>query len=273
MKPFQLEKGLLSVNRAPEKKGLEPELEDYRPRLEQMMDWRLRQLQVAANRAEQAYRDTLDALAAALDIRDPETAGHSRRVIGYCLEIATVLGCSEAELRIMSRGACLHDIGKIGIPDAILLKPRRLTQAERKIMETHVRIGYELVCRIAVLADTADIILTHHERYDGAGYPQGLAGEEIPREARIFAVADALDAMTSDRPYRQALPYATARAEIIRESGRQFDPQVVNAFLSIPESRFEAVRAESPQRPTNVYATHNATRRPAEEARIVGVTE
>ena len=246
MKPFQLEKVLSSANCAPEKKGLEREVEGYRQRLEQIMDRRLRQLRIAANLAEQAYHDTLDALAAAVDVRDHETAGHSRRVTGYCLEIATVLGCSEAELRIIRRGAYLHDIGKIGIPDAILLRPRRLTQAERKIMETHVRIGYELVCRIAFLADAAEIILTHHERYDGAGYPQGLAAEEIPREARIFSVADALDAMTSDRPYRRALPYAAARAEIIGESGRQFDPRVVEAFLSIPESRFEAVRAESP---------------------------
>jgi putative nucleotidyltransferase with HDIG domain len=227
-----------------------------------------RQLRAAMKRTEQAYDDTLEALAAALDFRDNETAGHSRRVTGYCLEIARLLGCSEAELRVITRGAHLHDIGKIGIPDAILLRPGKLTEAERTIMETHARIGYELVCRIGFLADAANLILAHHERYDGAGYPQGLVAEGIPLAARIFAVADTLDAMTSDRPYRRALPYAAARAEIIRESGHQFDPRVVAAFLSIPQSRFEAVRAGSLHPVTNMHPTRKASPRLAEETEI-----
>ena len=268
VKPFSLENVLSGVNRALKRKGLERELEGYRQRLEYMVDQRTRQLQAATKRIELTYDDTLEALAAALDLRDNETAGHSRRVTGYCQEIARVLGCSEAELRAITRGAYLHDIGKIGIPDAILLRPGKLTEAERTIMETHVRIGYDLICRISFLADAADIILTHQERFDGTGYPQGLVAEEIPLAARIFAVADTLDAMTSDRPYRRALPYAAARAEIIRESGRQFDPRAVEAFLSIPESRFEAVRAQSLHRVTNMHATRSASPRLAEEAKI-----
>jgi HD-GYP domain-containing protein (c-di-GMP phosphodiesterase class II) len=125
-----------------------------------------------------------------------------------------------------------------------LLKPGKLTEEERAIMETHVRIGYELVSPIAFLAASAEIVLTHHERYDGRGYPQGLVGDEIPLSARIFAVADTLDAMTSDRPYRRARPYSAAREEIIRESGRQFDPKVVNGFLAIPEEVLEAIRLD-----------------------------
>ena len=144
----------------------------------------------------------------------------------------------------MPRGVYLHDIGKFGIPDAILRKPGKLTEEETAIMETHVRIGYELVCRIGFLAGSAEIVLTHHERYDGTGYPQGLLGEEIPLSARIFAIADTLDAMTSDRPYRRALPYSVAREEIIRGSGRQFDPAVVKGFLSIPEVLLETIRLE-----------------------------
>jgi len=268
LKPFSLENVLSSVNRALERKGLEREAEGYRQSLEYMVDQRTRQLRAAMKRAELTYEDTLEALAAALDLRDNETAGHSQRVTDYCLEIARVLGCSEAELRVITRGAYLHDIGKIGIPDAILLRPGKLTEAERTIMETHVRIGYDLICRISFLADAADIILTHQERFDGTGYPQGLVAEEIPLAARIFAVADTLDAMTSDRPYRRALPYAAARAEIIRESERQFDPRVVEAFLSIPESRLEAVRAESLHRVTNMHATRSASPRLAEEAKI-----
>jgi putative nucleotidyltransferase with HDIG domain len=244
VKPFRLENVLASVSRALERKALEREVGQYRQRLEEMVGQRTKQLQAAMRRIEQTYDDTLEALAAALDLRDNETAGHSRRVTAYCLEMARVMGRSEAELRTIARGAYLHDIGKIGIPDAILLKPGKLLESERAIMETHVRIGYELVCRITFLAGAAEIVLTHQERFDGTGYPQGLVAEEIPLGARIFAVADTLDAMTSDRPYRRAMPYSAARDEILRESGRQFDPQVVTAFLSIPEARLEAIRAE-----------------------------
>ncbi len=242
VKPFQPDAVLISVTRALEKRNLERELAEYRKNLEDMVNQRTCQLRVAIKRVEQTYDDTLEALAASLDLRDNETAGHSRRVMRYCLEIAKRMGCTPEQMKNIARGAYLHDIGKIGIPDAILLKPSKLTEEERQIMESHVRIGYELVCRVAFLANAAEIILAHHERFDGTGYPQGLIGTEIPVGSRIFAIADTLDAMTSDRPYRRALPYTVAREEIIRESERQFDPAIVQVFLTIPEETLEAIR-------------------------------
>ncbi len=221
---------------------MEVELARYRQKLEVMVEDRTRQLEAARRRIELTYDETLAALGAALDLRDTETAGHSRRVTLYSLEMARAMGCSPDQLKQIARGAYLHDIGKIGVPDSILLKPGKLTAGEAAVMESHVRIGYELVSRIAFLAGAAEIVLTHQERFDGTGYPQGLMGEEIPLGARIFAVADTLDAMTSDRPYRKALPFSVAREEIIRESGRQFDPAVVEAFLAVPEQRWTEIR-------------------------------
>lgn len=242
VKPFQLDAVLAAIERALEKKRLELELENYREHLEEMVEQRTQELEIAMRRIEQTYDDTLEALGAALDLRDTETAGHSRRVSRYCLEIAKARGCSGEQLKQITRGAYLHDMGKIGIPDAILLKEGRLTAEERAVMEAHVRIGYELVSRIPFLAPAAEIVLNHHERYDGTGYPRGLVGEAIPLGARIFAVADTLDAMTSDRPYRRALPFLVAREEIIRGSGNQFDPAVVRTFLAVPEKSWEDIR-------------------------------
>jgi len=247
VKPFQPDEVLTALDRAIQRKRLEQEVENYRHQLEEMVNQRTQQLQVAIKRIEQAYDETLQALSTVLDLRDSETAGHSRRVTSYCLKIAQAMGCSSAQLGTIARGVCLHDIGKFGIPDAILRKPGKLTEEERAIMQTHVKIGYELVCRIAFLASSAELVLTHHERYDGGGYPRGLRGDEIPLLARIFSVADTLDAMTSDRPYRRALPYAAAREEITRESERQFDPRVVKGFLSIPEEIFQKIRLEAAQ--------------------------
>ena len=244
LKPFLPAAVMASLRRAIQIKQMERELEHYRQNLERMVEERTKQLEKARQRIEMTYDETLEALGTALDLRDSETSGHSYRVTRYCLELARALGCSADQLKHISRGAFLHDIGKIGTPDAILQKPGKLTAEERAIMETHARVGYDLVSRIAFLAPAAEIILTHQERYDGLGYPQGLAGDETPLGARIFAVADALDAMTSDRPYRRALPYATAREEMVRESGRQFDPKVVDAFLSVPEEVWDKIRRE-----------------------------
>ncbi len=248
VKPFNLDAVVGSVQRAIGKKQMQVELEKYRSHLEDLVEQRTQQLKAAMRRIEQTYDDTLEALGAALDLRDTETAGHSRRVSLYCLEIARAMGCNSEQLKTIMRGAYLHDIGKIGIPDSILLKEGKLTAEETSVMQTHVRIGYELVSRIPFLAAAAEIVLAHQERYDGTGYPQGLMGEEIPLGARIFAVADTLDAMTSDRPYRKALPFATAREEIIRESGRQFDPDVVRAFLALPEDTWVNIRQDVAKR-------------------------
>jgi len=165
------------------------------------------------------------------------------------------MGRPKEELTHILRGSHLHDIGKIGIPDAILRKEGKLTLEEMMVMQTHVRVGYDLVCRIAFLAPASAIVLTHQERWDGTGYPQGLVGEEIPIGARIFSVADTLDAMTSDRPYRKALPFATAREEIVRCSGQQFDPEVVRVFLTIEPAVWERIALE-------VAGHRLATRRP-----------
>jgi response regulator RpfG family c-di-GMP phosphodiesterase len=255
VKPFELEAVLNSVKRALEMKAMQTELEEYRQNLEHMVDERTRQLDAARRRIELTYDETLEALGAALDLRDTETAGHSQRVTRYCLKIAQTMDCSVDQLKQIARGSYLHDIGKIGIPDSILLKEGKLNTEEIQVMRNHVRIGYELVSRIAFLAGAAEIVLTHQERFDGTGYPQGLVGSEIPLGARIFSVADTLDAMTSDRPYRRALPFVAAREEIEGESGKQFDPEVVKVFLAIPERVWDEIRHE-------VASSRHALRKP-----------
>lgn len=198
--------------------------------------------EAAADQVETGYDDTLQALGAALDLRDNETAGHSHRVTRYCLELAKRMGVAGEQLKHIERGAYLHDIGKIGTPDAILLKPGKLNSDERHIMQQHARVGYELVSQIEFLQEAAKIVYTHQERYDGRGYPQGLAGNDIPLGARIFAVADTFDAMTSDRPYRKALPLSAAMEEIRSESGSQFDPDVVRVLSTIPAAVWDGIR-------------------------------
>lgn len=247
LKPFRLEAIVVSLQRALEMKRMETELEDYRHRLEDMVEHRTTQLKSAMQRIELTYDETLEALAAALDLRDNDTAGHSRRVTLYSLEMAKRLNFSSDQLKQLERGACLHDIGKIGIPDSILLKPTKLTPEETAIMQTHVRIGYDLMSHVAFLSSAAQIVFTHQEYFDGSGYPRGLAGEEIPLGSRIFAIADTMDAIMSDRPYRRGRPYSAARAEIIKESGKQFDPRVVEVFLSITEETWEKIRTDAGQ--------------------------
>lgn len=195
------------------------------------------------NVVQKSYRATLDALLAALNIRDTETEGHSERVAAYTMAMATRLGLSAQELHAIELGALLHDIGKIGVPDSILYKPGPLTPEEWEVMKQHPVIGYQMCVKVEALRPAAPIVLHHHERWDGKGYPHGLAGEAIPLGARIFAIADALDAMTSDRPYRKALSFAQARDEIVRCSGQQFDPHMVELFLEIPEEEWQLIRA------------------------------
>jgi response regulator RpfG family c-di-GMP phosphodiesterase len=245
VKPFQVEVVLASLERAFQKKALQRELEDYRGHLEQRIAERTQQLQSAMAQLEHSYSATLEALGCAIDLRDGPTAGHSRRVFWYSINTAYAIGGLEKELRSLGMGAWLHDIGKLATPDGILLKPGALTEQEREVMQRHVQIGYDLVKGIPFLADAAEIILAHHERCDGSGYPRGLKAEEIPLGAKIFAVADSFDAMTSDRPYRSALPFEAARDEIQRHSGKLFDLTVVRAFLTISLSRWVAIREEA----------------------------
>ncbi|MCL5959792.1 MAG: diguanylate cyclase [Chloroflexi bacterium] len=187
-------------------------------------------------RLRTTYDATILALSAALDSRDSETEGHSRRVVDCVALIASKLGLSEREMPDLLNGAILHDVGKIGAPDAILRKPGPLTADEWAVMKTHPEQGYQMLKHIDFLKGALPVIRHHHERYDGSGYPNGLIAAEIPLGARIFAVADAFDAMTSHRPYRQACSYEVAREEIIRCNGSQFDPYVVAAFLQIDVS-------------------------------------
>jgi HD-GYP domain-containing protein (c-di-GMP phosphodiesterase class II) len=194
---------------------------------------------------ERSYDHTLEVLGAAIDLRDSPTAGHSRRVFLYSLEIAKRMGGLEKQMRNIAMGAWLHDIGKLAISDAILLKPGPLSDKERKIMERHAQIGYDLVKGIPFLAEAAEIIFAHHERCDGSGYPRGLKAREIPAGARIFAVADTFDAMTSDRPYRRAVPFKASCEVIERGAGTMYDPQVANVFLNTPEETWVAVRRET----------------------------
>jgi response regulator RpfG family c-di-GMP phosphodiesterase len=247
VKPFQVDAGIVlaSLRRALHEKRLEEELENYRRHLEEMVAERTQQLQEALSMVERSYDHTLEVLGAAIDLRDSPTAGHSRRVFLYSLEIAKALGGLDHQLRDIAMGAWLHDIGKLAISDAILLKPGPLTLEERVIMQMHVQIGYDMVKGIPFLADAAEIIYAHHERGDGTGYPRGLLEAEIPIGAKIFAIADTFDAMTSDRPYRLALPFAVSRDVIEQGAGKHYDQHVADTFLRVPEQTWEAIRQET----------------------------
>src|SRR6202045_520171 len=241
LKPFEKDQLYLSVRRALEHRRLVLENRNYQRNLEKLVEERTAQLQGALEQLERSYDDTLEALGGALDLKDAETEGHCKRVTAFTIAIAKAMNVDAALLPQIARAAFLHDIGKMAIPDLILRKPGPLTPEERDIMRTHCEIGYNMVTRIPFLREAAEIVLSHQEFYDGTGYPRGLKGEQIPLGARIFAVADALDAMISDRPYRKALPISAARDEIRRFSGRQFDPRVVEVFLAQPDSLWIAL--------------------------------
>lgn len=184
---------------------------------------------------------TLRAIAATIETR-AAGAGHAQRVCNYTRELAHYMGYSDSDLDRVEQGAQLHDIGTVGIAETILTKPGPLTREETLVMRGHVRIGLELISRIPSLQPAVAVVFAHHERFDGGGYPHGLSGDAIPLDARVFSVADALDAMTSDRPYRRALGWDEATAVITHQAGRQFDPAVVAAFLAVPRPRWQALR-------------------------------
>lgn len=193
---------------------------------------------------QQAYRETVAAFASALESKDTGTRAHSQRVQRYAIELARCVDNGLADDPSAEYGFLLHDVGKIGIPDRVLQKPGPLDESERMLMQTHTVLGEQMLGKVALLQGAGvHIVRSHHERWDGAGYPDGLVGEEIPLGARIFAVADTLDAITSDRPYRARLPWSTARDEIVEQSGRQFDPAVTDGFRTC-ESALREVRRE-----------------------------
>ncbi len=191
-----------------------------------------------------SYTATVSALSNAVEARDAYTGAHAERVAAYGIEIAGAAGLPAADVPRLEFGFLLHDIGKVAIPDAILYKPEALTVEERALMEQHPLIGAQIVGRIEFLSGAVEVVRSHHERWDGRGYPDGLAADEIPLPARVFAVADVLDALTTDRPYRPASSFAIAREMITAESGTQFDPHVVDAFNAITDEQFERISAE-----------------------------
>jgi putative nucleotidyltransferase with HDIG domain len=248
LKPFDRNQLLAVAARALEHNRLLKQNAAYRQNLEDTIFARTSRLRETMRDLEKSYDFTLEAMGDALDLRDAETEGHSRRVTAYTISLAREFGLDTAQLRTIARGAFLHDMGKISTPDRILLKPGKLDPAETAIMREHCARGFEMVRKIPFLREAADIVYTHQETFDGSGYPRGLRGEEIPLGARIFAIADTLDAMTSDRPYRKSLTFAQARAEILRCSGTQFDPAIVKVFLGMPEGLWSDLRREVDRR-------------------------
>jgi putative nucleotidyltransferase with HDIG domain len=230
------------VSRALENRRLKVENRTYQINLESLVAARTDQLQAAMANLERSYDITLEALGDALDLKDAETEGHSRRVTAFTIAIAKAMGLPAEQIPMIARGAFLHDIGKMAIPDAILRKPGKLTTDEMAIMKEHCYKGYQIVKKIPFLSDACDIIYSHQERFDGTGYPRGLKGKEIPLGARIFSVADTLDAITVDRVYRRGRSYQVARDEIEKWSGRQFDPEVVKVFLEMPAELWDDLR-------------------------------
>ena len=244
LKPFEREQLMAAVERALKHRQVLEDGQNYQQSLEQMVRARTEMLRHAMDDLEHSYDVTLEALGDALDLKDSETEGHSKRVTAFTIALARAMGLPPADIKVIARGAFLHDIGKMAIPDQILRKPGKLTGQERDVMREHCTRGYHMLRKIPFLAGAAEIVFSHQEFYDGSGYPSNLQGREIPIGARIFTVADTLDAITSDRPYRKARSFDAAREEILRCSGTQFDPAVVEAFVKIPNELWQELRAE-----------------------------
>jgi putative nucleotidyltransferase with HDIG domain len=244
IKPFEREQLLSSVRSALEYRRNLLENVVYKQNLEDVVRARTELLHHAMLDLERSYDITLEALGDALDLKDSETEGHSKRVTAYTIALSRAMGLSSEQVKVIARGAFLHDIGKMAIPDAILRKPAKLSGGEQTVMREHCERGYNIVRKIPFLAEAAEIVYSHQEFYNGTGYPRGLRGEQIPLGARIFALADTLDAITSDRPYREARTFDIARQEILRCSGSQFDPALVEVFVKIPNELWIELRTE-----------------------------
>ncbi len=234
-KPFNVNDVDTVIRRAIERSNLIKSNKDYQKNLEKKVIAQTEEL-------VRAYSGTLEAMILALDLREHETGYHSYRVTEYAINLGKHMNLSDQELSVIAKGALLHDIGKIGVPDHILLKPDKLTEEEWDLMRKHAEFGYALLNKIDFLEESARIVHTHHERYDGQGYPAGLSGDGIPLGARIFSVVDALDAMTSRRTYRKAISFEDAVQRITEASGSQFDPEVVEVFTEIPIEEWKDIK-------------------------------
>jgi putative nucleotidyltransferase with HDIG domain len=238
-KPFGVNRVVLTVKNLIERRTLTLEKKNYQLNLEYKVMEQTSQIRKTMSELSSAYDNTLTALVKALDAREKEVGSHSERVMDFAVMLGGKLGIADRALHVLAKGALLHDIGKIGISDNILLKPGQLDDSEWIEMRKHPQVGYAILSEIDFLKAPAEIILSHHERFDGNGYPNQLKGEQIPIGARIFSIVDTLDAMTSDRPYRKALPFDIVTSEIIKYRGTQFDPAIADLFLSIPRRQWE----------------------------------
>jgi len=205
-------------------------------RRKQELEIENRRLKTALSDLEKSYDITLQSLGDALDLKSGRSEHHSKRVTAFSIAIARAIGLPRDQISVIARGAFLHDVGLMAIPDNILLKPGELTEEEKHIMQEHAYRGYQMLNKIPFLAEAAEIVYSHQERFDGTGYPRGLKGDQIPLGARIVSVADTFDAIINDRPYRPAQSVQAARVEIEMWSGRQFDPEVAKVFLNMPEN-------------------------------------
>jgi putative nucleotidyltransferase with HDIG domain len=247
LKPFAVGQLQSAVERALNQAHVRKQDASYKKNLEQMVAARTWRLQTTMKDLEKSHDVVLEAMGDALDLRDAETQGHSQRVTAYTVALGRAMGLHLDTLRTIGRGAFLHDIGKIATPDCILLKPGKLNRDEVRVMRQHCTQGYQIVRKIPFLKEASEIVYAHQEHFDGSGYPRGLKGDQIPLGARIFAVADTLDAITSDRPYRKGAPLATANQEIARCSGQQFAPSIVRVFLGLPSKLWSDLRTEVSQ--------------------------
>jgi putative two-component system response regulator len=243
-KPFSLEEMSISVSRALEKRRLIIENQNYQRTLEEQVTSRTYQLKEALATLEQTYHSTLAALSKALDSRDADSEGHSLRVTAYAARLAWQSGLNDVEIRVVEQGVLLHDIGKIGIPDELLRKRGKLNKTELAMMQKHPEIGFRILTQIKFLKGAAQLVLHHHERYDGKGYPIGLKGDGISIGARIFAVAEALEDFTSDQPSKPAMSFEDAVRKIGNMSGFELDPRIVEFFQMVPVSEWEIIHDE-----------------------------
>lgn len=257
MKPFDLTHVETAVKRAVDHYELRVIKRKYENHLEELVAQRTAELDYALETVEESYRSTLKALAQALETRDTETHGHSERVVTFSLRLGRELGLDKEMLRSLEFGSLLHDIGKIGVPDAILRKPAKLTDEEWVKMRMHPMYGQNILRDLPFLEGASKVVGQHHEKWDGSGYPAGLKGEEIDLNARIFAVADAFDAMISDRVYRAGRPYQDAADELDRCADAHFDPKIVEAFHRVPQEDWEELKRLSMIRKKERFSPQN----------------